>query len=166
MKQIKDTQNRNSRTSDWPTLYDIQIFCRKKICQYSFALLPSVLHIFLVFLCKKILGYWGKQLIDYSSDKVAKFHITEPETIMDGVQKILKTMFHTLLSVFIGHKFCQQQTFPYSRQKHRLYHRPFRQRQPLKLHQHLQTKHQQHWPSGHVWLTSIASNLSISSQTA
>ena len=54
---------------------------------------------FLVFLCKKILGYWGKQLIDYSSDKVAKFHITKPETIMDGVQKILKTMFHILYSI-------------------------------------------------------------------
>lgn len=72
--------------------------------------------LFLVFLCKKILGYWGKQLIDYSSDKVAKFHITKPEAIMDGVQKILKTMLHILYSFYLYLPvvpcfFCQNRPF-------------------------------------------------------
>ena len=99
MTENTDTPNRNSRTSDWPTLYGIQSLCHKKTVNALSLSYQSFFILFLVFLCKKILGYGGEQLVDYGSDKVAKFHITEPETIMDGVQKILKTMFHILFSI-------------------------------------------------------------------
>ncbi|MFW5561341.1 MAG: hypothetical protein ACOCOB_07710, partial [Prevotella sp.] len=101
MTENTDNPNRNSRTSDWPTLYGIQSLCHKKTVNALSLSYQTFFILFLVFLCKKILGYGGEQLVDYGSDKVAKFHITEPETIMDGVQKILKTMFHILYSFYL-----------------------------------------------------------------